>query len=473
MGHQNFLQFGTQPQLGDVSQVILLSPEDTKLGQISDSAQIRHFVIADVQLGQFCQPEDRGDVRNGIAGGMQNLQLFQIGKGGQIHHRIAAEIQLCQLLHGGKGLNVPDGVVLQIQIHQSLCIGKTCGGGQTAILQGKLLQLGKGADNLQFLAGYRGVGYGKGSQLGHTGNGREIVRSNICDGQLLQVRQVSQVAEILGVCRNGEGCNGPQVVGIKLGILRNPQAAANSGFHSRICKFHQLNHTAYGVAGDEQRTDQTVFPDGEGIQGIFSVMKRDGLRIGVFVEGGVFTVGVDANLLPFTAGIGDADVLIVEAGLRGNCGHLGTQSIHLGLDFRIADIVQKVYGIQKLVLLHIGFAQGDIKVHACAFFQSMGEHVLSLGVVAVIPVLLGKLNRNGVVVADHIISAVIKPGRNFQITLILKKSGTLQQNIPGKGPVKYKEIPCGKDDNHQGQGDCKNDSQCFFHFRLRFEIICN
>ena len=294
------------------------------------------------------------------------------------------------------------------------------------------------------------------------------------DGKTFQVGKVLDVIENCGLLWHGELPDIPEHVGVKglRGTCLN--LLAQGRFHGFVHQLHPLYHTGDGVLQGDNRADQAVFSNGNGLYLRHAGGKMDAVFIHRACCGGVGSIG---GVIDRTAGSCqmDVDILAVEAGgtvRRGSGRAFGGK---LSGNGRVCNAVQQPNSVQKLILGHIGLAQDAIGLCGGNRTDSLGQSRFGLGEIAVGPVLAGKLNGHILVMAGEIVGKGIEPGGQPGIAVQIVKSGLTEQRVPGEDPVIVKQIPEDADQNEQSQRHRNQKSDCFFHRKLlRFaKILCN
>ena len=165
---------------------------------------------------------------------------------------------------------------------------------------------------------------------------------------------------------------------------------------------------------------------------------------------------------------GYADILAVKSRLevRGRGG--GTEGFNGCPDSGILDAFQQRHRVHKLVLFHIGFAKGDIQLCGGICVESLGEGNLSLGVVPVGLVLVGKLNGNIFVPPGVLVGQVVEPGGQAGVPVQILIACLRQEHIPGKVPVINKQVPPDAGDDQRGHQHGDQNSEKLFHKQSPF-----
>ena len=160
---------------------------------------------------------------------------------------------------------------------------------------------------------------------------------------------------------------------------------------------------------------------------------------------------------------GNRDIGIVESVRIVSRGGSGTQGIQLRLQLRIGNAVQHSDRVQDLVLLHIGIAQRNVKLHRGAVRDGIDQCVLRLGVISVSLILVGKLDGHILVLTAEVIGQIIEERGQLGVAVCIAMPGLLQQHIQGKTPVIDEKIPADAGNDQGSQQNRHNDFHKFIH----------
>ena len=280
--------------------------------------------------------------------------------------------------------------------------------------------------------------------------------------QTFQIGHILQVFQSGRLRRNLKLRNLPQVVG-KDGMAGFAlEDVPYCGFHGGVPEFHGFNYAADGVAQNGHRADKTVVRHADGVDLGFTQRQCHRLGVGRICYGRVIPVGGVVQGAG-GGGKGHTDILTVVAGIVVGGGSGGPQSRQLGGNGGVFDVRQQRNRVQQLILLHIGFAQSHVELLGCACLNGLGQGNLRLGVIAGGLILVGKLNGNVFVLAGIVIGKIVEPGGQAAVAFDIVVAGLLQQHIPGKVPVVYKQIPSDADDQRKGQQQRHQNVHYFFH----------
>ena len=472
VGEVELRQLGQGTQHGDVRDQVVADVQGLQLGADRQGCAVGDLVFLGPEGGQGGELLNGGDVGELVLGDIQTAQLGAGGQGRDAGDHIFTQIQLRQLCQGRQGSEVGDGVVPEVQDLQGGDPGQHAQiadgvGGQVQLLQaGRTLQEGQGADGAaahgQLLQSRQSLQDGQvradgtagevqGLQTGHALQEAQIGDGPVGEGEIFQIPQMPQVAQFRGRLGDGQGGDGPQIVGVDGSVLAEHQLVLDQLLDVGVCKFHGLDDAAHGVAQNGQGTDQTVAADSDGVDLRLAALESHGGDAGGIGGGGVLAVGGDVEGAAVSGEI-QADVLAVEAGGEVGRGGRRAQGVQLGLDGRVGHLVEHVYRVEQLVLLHIGLAQGDVQLAGGTVGDGADQSPLGLGVVAGVLVDLGQVNGHIFVLAGKFIGNIIEPGGRLEVAVLGAAPGLGHQKIPYGFPVVDEDVPdCAGDQGHDQQ----------------------
>ena len=372
------------------------------------------------------------------------------------------QIQLRQLAHTGQGLQIADGIVAGVQNFQGSGLFQTGQGAEAAIGDVQLCQLGELRNGGQAFRGKAAAGEIQLFQMGQALEILEVAHVSAADCQAFQIGQVAQVLQSGCLRGNLQLRDLPQVVGVEHMVRVVAEGGADGLLHGGIHKEGGFNHAANGIAENGYGAYKPVVPNADGVNLGFTQGQFNGRTVGCIGNGGVISVcGIVEGTL--RRGEGHADILAVVAGGVVRLGGGGPHGLQFRLDGGVRNVCQHGDGVQQLVLLYVGFAQCRIELLGCTVPDGLGERHLGLGVVAGGLVLVGKLNGHVFILPGEAVGHVIEPGGQAGVAFQVVVSRLLQQDIPGEGPVVYKQIPAdaGNYQNYQQQRHQKVDQ--LFH----------
>ena len=306
------------------------------------------------------------------------------------------------------------------------------------------------------------AGHGQIFQGFHSAHLRQNTGRRIFHYQGFQPGQMRQICKGCSFCGKCEFLDVPKIAGVNGGRAAGVDHLPYGIFNSLVGKCNRFHNAAYGIAEHSQGADQTVIANTKTVQ--HGIAKTQG-------NGRFIPVSYDGGILLFCADIGraivaehfHADILGVETGLIRNCGGQRPLGFQGCPDLRIMNGIEHIYGIQQLILLNIQLAQGDIQIRGRVFGNGFRKGVFSFGVVAVLAVLLRKLNGNGILLAGLGISQVIHPGGSFLVTALFQRTGTPKDHILGQLPIIYQKVPGGGSQHCKHKHQRYNYAQGFFH----------